>query len=421
MSRIHLRLRAFALLILLFPLWWLQRTEASPMAADRVTQGTSSEKPRPGGDDASRPGDTNLPDEDDGDDDDGKDKDDDDDDDGDDDDDDDGDDDDGDDDDGDDDDGDDDCTRTQGYWKNHNRYADNPSQNIPWPIDEDTLLCGETWYDILHTPPQGDAWIILAHQWIAAMLNEASGADTDVLNGALDDAEDLLSGNCDGLDSEETDDALDLAELLDDYNNGRIGPPHCGDGDDCNENGIDDSIDIEAGTSADRDDNGIPDECEFFIIPECIGSGTENGGVDCPCGNEVPPGEVSGCENSTGQGASLTATGLPLVSNDTLVLTASGIPTGKVSFFLYGSVNISSGVPFGDGTRCIGSPFSRVRKVPSSTGSDTFPAPNTLPISQQLGITAGQLTIWQVIYRDGFGPCMNGGNATNSLVILWGP
>ncbi len=42
----------------------------------------------------------------------------------------------------------------------------------------------------------------------------------------------------------------DVVELLD------------GSGADCNENNTIDSCDIDAGTSFDKDDNGIPDECE---------------------------------------------------------------------------------------------------------------------------------------------------------------
>src|SRR5690242_8521526 len=60
------------------------------------------------------------------------------------------------------------CTLTPGYWKNHSKYATNSSQMRPWPISEDTLLCGMRWYDILWTPPEGEAWFILAHHWIAA-------------------------------------------------------------------------------------------------------------------------------------------------------------------------------------------------------------------------------------------------------------
>ena len=312
------------------------------------------------------------------------------------------------------------CTRTLGYWKNHSAHADNPSQNIPWPISEETLLCGKTWFDILNTTPRGEAWVILAHQWIAAKLNAASGASTSVLGNALDEAGDLLADNCGGISGDARDRALELASLLDDFNNGVIGPGHCGGITDCNKNGVDDATDIQNGTSADVNKNGIPDECEGGITEYCNGWGLQNGGVDCPCGNTLPPGSPTGCINSSGHGASLTGAGSPLVSHDTVVLTATGIPSGRVAYFLEGAVS-TAGNPFGNGTRCIGGPFVRLGKVSHSTGHDTFPAPNTPPISQQLGITPGQQTFFQAVYRDAGGPCGAGSNATNAVAILWGP
>jgi hypothetical protein len=383
MSRTHRPLRALAFLFALFPLWWLQSTHANPMSTDRGPHGGNPSKSvQPAGDDGSRHGDSNLPG-----------------------------------------DGDDDgCTLTLGYWKNHSAHASNPNQNIPWPISEETLLCGETWFDILHAPAGGgNTWLILAHQWIAAKLNEASGASTDVLGGALDEAGDLLANNCGGLSGDDQDRAIELASLLDDYNNGVIGPGHCGDITDCNGNGIDDAIDIENGTSQDTNQNGIPDECEGSITDYCNGWGAQNGGVDCPCGNTSTPGSPAGCVNSSGQGASLTGTGVPSISQDTVVLTATGVPVGHVSFFIYSLSSSQSGSTFGSGKRCLRAPFTRIHKISSSTGSDVFPVPNTLPISQQLGITAGTLTFFQVFYRDS-GPCSGGGaNATNALAISWAP
>jgi hypothetical protein len=311
------------------------------------------------------------------------------------------------------------CTLTLGYWKTHNAHADSPL-DIPWPISEETVLCGATWLDILNMKPEGDAWIILAHQWIAAKLNEASGASTDVLGGTLDEAEDLLTNNCGGLSGDDEVRALELAGIFDDYNNGRTGPGHCDGGiTDCNGNGIDDATDITNGTSTDVNQNGIPDECEFSIKDYCNGTGEQNGGVNCPCGNEMPPGSPTGCKNSTGSGASLTATGNALVSNDTLVLAVDNVPLGKVAYFLAGTAT-GPGVVFGDGSRCIKS-FVRLRKVVASSGHDTFPPPGSLPISQQLGITAGQTTYFQAVYRDHNGPCNSGANATNALAVYWGP
>ena len=120
------------------------------------------------------------------------------------------------------------CTLTQGYWKNHHQFGKGKRQMEPWPIDENTMLCGMTWLDILNThPKKGDAWLILAHQWITAKLNVASGAATDaLLLDALAEAETLLLG-C-SIDPEDREWAVQLSSFLDAYNNGLIGPGHCG-------------------------------------------------------------------------------------------------------------------------------------------------------------------------------------------------
>jgi len=110
------------------------------------------------------------------------------------------------------------CTHTQGYWKNHPRA---------WPLPLDTLLCGRTWMEILRDSPRGDAWLILAHQWIAASLNVASGASTpDEVDAALATPF-ILACVVNPADRAA---ALETAETLDQYNNGDIGPGHC---DDC--------------------------------------------------------------------------------------------------------------------------------------------------------------------------------------------
>jgi hypothetical protein len=120
------------------------------------------------------------------------------------------------------------CTLTQGYWKNHNRFTANPSQQIPWPIDEDTLLCGETWLDNLNTAPKGgNAFYILAHQWIAAVLNVADGADDSDVAAEIAEAEVLLNSCV--FDTSDRDRAIELADILADYNEGAIGPGHCDD------------------------------------------------------------------------------------------------------------------------------------------------------------------------------------------------
>ncbi len=62
------------------------------------------------------------------------------------------------------------------------------------------------------------------------------------------------------------DDVLDIDAGVSADTNANGVPDEC---EDCNENGILDSIEIDAGTSADANGNGIPDECE----PDCNGNG----------------------------------------------------------------------------------------------------------------------------------------------------
>jgi hypothetical protein len=111
-------------------------------------------------------------------------------------------------------DGDDGCTLTQGYWKNHSD-RESGHRNIAWPIDEDTDLCGTTWLDNLGIAPQGNAFYILSHQYIAASLNVAASAvaPPDV-SAALDEAESLMA-DCQITDAERAR-AVELAGVLDD-------------------------------------------------------------------------------------------------------------------------------------------------------------------------------------------------------------
>jgi hypothetical protein len=118
------------------------------------------------------------------------------------------------------------CTYTQGYWKNH------PED---WPTDTLSIFTDDEAMDILRTPPKkGNAYLILAHQYIAAELNVVNGASIpDDVFAAWLVAQDLLleyesEGNIDKKDyPEDRAWAIDLAGMLDDYNNGRLGPGHC--------------------------------------------------------------------------------------------------------------------------------------------------------------------------------------------------
>jgi len=124
------------------------------------------------------------------------------------------------------------CTLTQGYWKNHAE---------DWPLS--TLTLGSHSYTqsdlltILHTPPRGDASLILAHQLIAALLNVASGASASgAVQDALADAHAWLIENhgSDGRlphgvspSTSAGQAAVAIADALVAYNEGRAGTPHC--------------------------------------------------------------------------------------------------------------------------------------------------------------------------------------------------
>lgn len=189
---------------------------------------------------------------------------------------------------------------------------------------------------------------------------------------------------------------------------------------DCNGNGVPDSQDIGQGTSPDADHNGVPDECEPGTEVFCVGTGVQNGGVDCPCGNEVPPSSAAGCQNGTGSGATLAAAGLPSVSNDTLTLTVSGLPPNGPGIFFFGTqmLNGGSGQTFGSGLRCIGN-VTRLNKIPGG-GGGSLPSGSMPPLHILTGAVPGDRQFYQFWYRDYQGPCHVNVNATNGVMVVWG-
>jgi hypothetical protein len=109
------------------------------------------------------------------------------------------------------------CTYTQGWYKNHtSSWPSGFSPNATF------YSSGKTWIDLYNSPPKGSQYIILAHQYMTALMN-ASGASVPAdVQAAMDAAETYFStgsGNISG-----------LADILDAYNNGLAagGPGHCG-------------------------------------------------------------------------------------------------------------------------------------------------------------------------------------------------
>jgi hypothetical protein len=130
------------------------------------------------------------------------------------------------------------CTLTPGYWKTHSEYGPAPYDDtlalLSDGADTPFLGTGSTYYEVLNTPPTGgNAYLILAHAYIAAELNVLNGASIppDVL-ASWNQATTLLETYETDVDipkREKADRAfaISLATILDDYNNGLTGPGHC--------------------------------------------------------------------------------------------------------------------------------------------------------------------------------------------------
>ncbi len=129
------------------------------------------------------------------------------------------------------------CTLTQGYWKTHadpsrKQYDSTWGEVMPAGPDSLFLASGETWLQVLETPPKGgNVFYILAHQYIAASLNVLAGADSGIIAEELAEAEALLWTVDDPkkvrIKGDEKNEWIKLAALLDLYNNGDLGPGHC--------------------------------------------------------------------------------------------------------------------------------------------------------------------------------------------------
>ena len=139
------------------------------------------------------------------------------------------------------------CTYTQGYWKTHSNKGPAP-YDPAWgnlgdidgdgdaeEEDEDFYYSGQTYYEVFWTPVSGNAYYILARQFIAAHLNFLNGADPSAAQAEFNIAEALFNNPANTPDKikklkkEAKKVWTDPAGILDDYNNGDIGPGHCDD------------------------------------------------------------------------------------------------------------------------------------------------------------------------------------------------
>jgi hypothetical protein len=143
---------------------------------------------------------------------------------------------------------DDGCTRSKGYWKNHAGFGpqdDVVSLYLPiWLGNDDgdmsfAVTDAQIAVDILQQHTYGhpsNGITKLYAQLLAAKLNIASGANDEAVEEVIANADDFLAmydwEAWDGLSKDDRQMVLYWKDMLDDYNNGHIGPGHCDDYDD---------------------------------------------------------------------------------------------------------------------------------------------------------------------------------------------
>jgi len=124
------------------------------------------------------------------------------------------------------------CTLTPGYWKTHSRYGPAPYDDTWALVGENTpfFLSGKSWYQVLWTPPAGNAYYILSFQYVAAKLNILNGAaSTPAVDAALAWAENFFNTYtpASSLSKSLRAQVISYAGVLADYNSGLTGPGHC--------------------------------------------------------------------------------------------------------------------------------------------------------------------------------------------------
>ena len=133
-----------------------------------------------------------------------------------------------------------------------------------------------------------------------------------------------------------------------------------------------------------------------------------------PCGNTDP---FWGCANSTGSGASLTASGDSSVSGN-LYLTAANMPTGQFGIGIIAPSTMT--MPFRDGILCLTGGIVRLGiRGTGTSGSFTFSSVVSIAASRGIAIAPGDTWYFQAWYRDPVGPCLTGSNLTNGVEVLF--
>lgn len=152
----------------------------------------------------------------------------------------------------------------------------------------------------------------------------------------------------------------------------------------------------------------------------CAGDGSA---AACPCGNASASGQLAGCLNSLGTGATLRALGSARLSGDSVQLLGAGMPNSSALYF-QGTLQQSGGVgvAFGDGLRCVAGTVVRLGTKVNAAGASQYPLAGDLPVATRGGVTAPGTRTYQVWYRNSALYCSASTfNLSNGLELVWMP
>ena len=160
-----------------------------------------------------------------------------------------------------------------------------------------------------------------------------------------------------------------------------------------------------------------------FATTFCYGDGS---GAACPCGNESSVGSESGCTTGMNlhHGAWMRVGGetrTDSVSADDITFLCAWSARNQTAMLFAGTTQIAggSGLPFGDGLRCVGGQIVRLGLRTTSSGYGTaIWGPG---LASQAGWQPGQTRYFQTWFRDPNGPCGTGHSLTNGLAVVFGP
>ncbi len=152
----------------------------------------------------------------------------------------------------------------------------------------------------------------------------------------------------------------------------------------------------------------------------CFGDGVLNA-TPCPCANSGASGR--GCANSVNaSGARLSASGVPSIASDTVVLAADGMPDSSALYFQGTSRTAGGfGAAFGDGLRCAGGSIVRLATTANAASASQYPRAGDPSISVRGAVQSGDVRTYQVWYRNAAAFCTSSTfNLTNGVQVVWG-